>query len=754
MTSNATSIVCAGCGFVVAPAEPYPFRCPNAIPGDDVDHVLVRELDPAHVGFPQGDEANPYVRYRELFHAYHFGLGHGMTDGGFVDLVESLDKAVAAVDGRSFLSTPFLRSDELSERLRFSSEGGVWVKDETGNVAGSHKARHLMGVMLLLLVAEQAGLAPDGERPLAIASCGNAALAAAVVARAADRSLRVFVPTWADPDIRARLDALGADVVVCRRTEGASGDPPYLALRTALEEGAIPFTVQGPDNGMAIEGGETIGYEMVSELARTDVGLDRLVVQVGGGALASSCIRAFEDAALLEARVKLPRIHAVQTLGRRTDGRSHLPGRHRGGPDIRARPPLGVHVAVGGGAPQHRHRHHRRRDLRLGGGRGRDAGHRRIAGVGLGRDRRRGRGHGPRHLGDPGRSHGGGRDGRPPGAGAGGRGGTRRAGGGAVHREQAPERTRRNATVRSFLGRDILSLKDFEREEFFHVFEVADHLAPHARDRRNGDLLREKTLVTAFYQPSTRTRLATEGAMHRLGGHVCGFSDAKMTRAGDFYQESIKDTVHMLEFYGDIIAMRHFQQGAPAEAARWASVPVINCGDGWGEHPTQVLTDLYTIWHEKGTLDGLTVLCVGDMRMRTMHSILYAMSQFDMEALIVCPPEMSLLPEFKSELDGRSVSYREVESVDKCIAEADVIYMEPVVQADYTKGRDERGGEVATTPEAYRVTRQLLRDKAKSDSIVLHSLPRMDELPVDVDDTHHARYWIEAYNGVVMRMAL
>jgi len=308
--------------------------------------------------------------------------------------------------------------------------------------------------------------------------------------------------------------------------------------------------------------------------------------------------------------------------------------------------------------------------------------------------------------------------------------------------------------MRSFLGRDILSLKDFEREEFFHVFEVADHLAPHARDRRNGDLLREKTLVTAFYQPSTRTRLATEGAMHRLGGHVCGFSDAKMTRAGDFYQESIKDTVHMLEFYGDVIAMRHFQQGAPAEAARWASVPVINCGDGWGEHPTQVLTDLYTIWHEKGTLDGLAVLCVGDMRMRTMHSILYAMSQFDMEALIVCPPEMSLLPEFKSELDGRSVSYREVESVDKCIAEADVIYMEPVVQADYTKGRDERGGEVATTPEAYRVTRQLLRDKAKSDSIVLHSLPRMDELPVDVDDTHHARYWIEAYNGVVMRMAL
>jgi len=315
VTGNATSIVCAGCGFAVPPEEPYPFRCPNARPGDDIDHVLVRELDPTHVGFPQGDEANPYVRYRELFHAYHLGLRHGMTDGGFVDLVESLDKAVAEVDGRSFLSTPFLRADELSERLRFSSEGGVWVKDETGNVAGSHKARHLMGVMLLLLVAEQAGLAPDGERPLAIASCGNAALAAAVVARAADRTLKVFVPTWAHPDIRSRLEALGAEVVVCRRQEGASGDPAYLALREALDEGALPFTVQGPDNGMAIEGGETIGYEMISELARTDVGLDRLVVQVGGGALASSCIRAFEDAALLEARVKLPKIHAVQTLG-------------------------------------------------------------------------------------------------------------------------------------------------------------------------------------------------------------------------------------------------------------------------------------------------------------------------------------------------------------------------------------------------------------------------------------------------------
>jgi len=308
--------------------------------------------------------------------------------------------------------------------------------------------------------------------------------------------------------------------------------------------------------------------------------------------------------------------------------------------------------------------------------------------------------------------------------------------------------------MRSFRGRDILSLKDMERDEYFQLFRLADELAPHAEKRRNTDLLQGKTLLTAFYQPSTRTRLATEAAMHRLGGHVLGFSDAKMTRAGDFYEESIKDTVHMLEYYGDVIAMRHFQQGAPAEAAKWASVPVINCGDGWGEHPTQVLTDLYTIWKDKQTLDGLKVLCVGDMRMRTMHSILYAMSQFDMEAYVVSPPEMSLLDEFKAELDERNVAYREAASVEECIADADVIYVEPVVQADYTKAREEAGGERGRTPAAYRVTRELLWHKAKSNAIILHSLPRMDELPPDVDSTRHARYWFEAFNGVVMRMAL
>jgi len=308
--------------------------------------------------------------------------------------------------------------------------------------------------------------------------------------------------------------------------------------------------------------------------------------------------------------------------------------------------------------------------------------------------------------------------------------------------------------MKSFMGRDILSLKDFERNEFFRVFEVAKDMEPIAKNRRNTDLLAHKTLVTAFYQPSTRTRMAHEAAMHRLGGHVLGFSSAKMTRAGDWYQESIKDTVKMLEFYGDVIVMRHFQQGAPREAAKWASIPVINGGDGWGEHPTQIMTDLYTVLREKGRIDGLRWLAVGDMRMRTMHSLAYGLTQFDCPITFVSPPDKSLTEEFKAELKQYSLDFKEAEHVEQAIADADVILVEPVVQPDYTKARDERTGDAGLTPANYKITRELLANKAKSDAILLHSLPRMDEVPTDVDITRWSRYWQEAFNGVVMRMAL
>jgi len=308
--------------------------------------------------------------------------------------------------------------------------------------------------------------------------------------------------------------------------------------------------------------------------------------------------------------------------------------------------------------------------------------------------------------------------------------------------------------MRSFAGRDILSLKDFERTDFFRLFEVSEELEPIARNRRNVDLLKEKTLVTAFYQPSTRTRLAHEAAMLRLGGSVTGFSDAKMTRAGDFYQESIKDTVKMLEFYGDVIVMRHFQKGAPQEAAAWATIPIINGGDGWGEHPTQILTDLYTVLREKGTIDGLRWVAVGDMRMRTMHSLGHALTKFDCPITFVAPPGMEMPEEYKDDFTAAGLNYAFADHVGDVIGDADVILVEPTVQPDYTKSRDERTGDEGLTPANFKITRDLLVNKAKSDAILLHSLPRMDEIPADVDSTRWSRYWEEAFNGVVMRMAL
>jgi len=308
--------------------------------------------------------------------------------------------------------------------------------------------------------------------------------------------------------------------------------------------------------------------------------------------------------------------------------------------------------------------------------------------------------------------------------------------------------------MRSFAGRDILSLEGFTRADFETVFEAGDRFDPVAKSRQSIDLLRGKILVSAFFQASTRTRLAHESAMLRLGGHVTGFADPKMTRAGDFYRESLKDTALMLEYYGDVIVTRHPQIGAPHEIAKWASIPVISGGDGWGEHPTQVLTDLYTARNELGTIDGLTFVAVGDWRMRTMHSLAYALTQFDTELVYVCPPDEEPDDTLIKTVQDRGLVVRRAEHVADAIGEADVIFVEPVVQADYGKGRDERGETVPTTDPRYQITAELLAAKAKRSSIVLHSLPRMDELSVDVDDTHHARYWQEAYNGLVIRMAL
>ena len=313
--SPPSTICCAGCGYAADPDDPYPFRCPRA-GTDDTDHVMTRVLRLPGTHFPRGGEDNPFLRYRALMHSYHVATARGISDARYRGLVASLDDSVAGVDGHGFAVTPFSRSRELSEALGLSPSGGVWVKDETGNVSGSHKGRHLMGVLIHLAVMEESGLLdPAGRRDLAIASCGNAALAAAVVARAGGWRLTVFVPADADPAIVRRLGSLRAEVVTCPREPGQRGDPAYLRLRDKLAGGALPFTTQGNENGLTIEGGETLGYELVTALAGLPGGLDHLVIQVGGGALASSCLQSLHEAVGLGALDRLPRVHTVQTAG-------------------------------------------------------------------------------------------------------------------------------------------------------------------------------------------------------------------------------------------------------------------------------------------------------------------------------------------------------------------------------------------------------------------------------------------------------
>ena len=307
----ASSIVCGGCGSVIDASEPYPFRCPRS--GDGGDHVLRRVLDVSRLSFSLEDsEANPFVRWRGLFHAYHLATANGMSDRAYVDLVRDLDAEVAKVDGHGFVVTPFRQAPRLAGLL--DTGASVWVKDETGNVAGSHKARHMFGLLVHLEVVRLLGLSEGPVPPLAIASCGNAALAAAVVAAAGRKRLLVFVPTDAEASVLDRLRSLGAEITVCPRQEGVAGDPTYHRLQAAIADGALPFTCQGNENGLAIEGGETLGYEMAASLVGEGA-LDHVVIQVGGGALASAVAQGLSEAAAFGVLPRTARVHTVQTAG-------------------------------------------------------------------------------------------------------------------------------------------------------------------------------------------------------------------------------------------------------------------------------------------------------------------------------------------------------------------------------------------------------------------------------------------------------
>lgn len=307
MIDRAVSLVCEGCGAVPPPlAEaPYPFVCAHA-GRDGRDHVLAPVIDPLCATWPIDRGDTPFVRFRRLLHAHSAAIELGLGDAGYLAAVRRLDGAVAAVDGRSFEATPLARAGALAAAL--GGEGDVWVKDETGNVSGSHKGRHLFGLLLHLELVRAAGGEPSPAPPLAIASCGNAALAAAVLARAAGRDLRVMVPPDAHPAVLARLRDLGATVRLCPRVPGEPGDPTLAAFHSEVAAGALPFACQGTECGLALDGGRTLGHEV----AASGVPFDRAFVQVGGGALASSLYRGLADARSLGALGRLPRLMAVQ----------------------------------------------------------------------------------------------------------------------------------------------------------------------------------------------------------------------------------------------------------------------------------------------------------------------------------------------------------------------------------------------------------------------------------------------------------
>ena len=258
----------------------------------------------ATASWVEHESENPFVRYRELLWSYAAARAAGWTDARFVGLVEQLDEQLAAAEGSGFTITPFGAQSRLAHAIDFGGE--LWVKDETGNVAGSHKARHLFGLALALAVEGEAD-----DRRLAIASCGNAALGAATVARAAARPIDVYVPVWADPAVVDALSDRGAQLHVCERRDGEDGDPCIHRFREAVASGSRPFGVQATDSPLTLDGGRTLGFEMVSAGPVPD----QLFVQVGGGALATCVGMAYEEAAQRGRTATRPALLPVQTKG-------------------------------------------------------------------------------------------------------------------------------------------------------------------------------------------------------------------------------------------------------------------------------------------------------------------------------------------------------------------------------------------------------------------------------------------------------
>ncbi|MDY6964390.1 MAG: aspartate carbamoyltransferase [Halobacteriota archaeon] len=296
-----------------------------------------------------------------------------------------------------------------------------------------------------------------------------------------------------------------------------------------------------------------------------------------------------------------------------------------------------------------------------------------------------------------------------------------------------------------FTKREIISMRDFSREEINYVLKRAEELEVYALGKRS-DLLGGKIMANLFFEPSTRTRLSFETAMKRLGGEVLnlGSEEASSIVKG----ETLADTVRVISNYCDVLVLRHPKQGAARMAAEYSSVPVINAGDGAGHHPTQTLIDLYTISRESH-LDGINIALVGDLKYgRTVHSLAYALALYDTNIWLVSPDQLRMPDSIKSDLKSLGIEVIETSDIADVIDEVDVLYVTRI-----QKERFPDPAEYRKVADSYRISIDLLKE-AKENLIIMHPLPRVTEIDVEVDSSKYAKYFKQTFYGVPIRMAL
>jgi aspartate carbamoyltransferase catalytic subunit len=298
-----------------------------------------------------------------------------------------------------------------------------------------------------------------------------------------------------------------------------------------------------------------------------------------------------------------------------------------------------------------------------------------------------------------------------------------------------------------FKGMDILSGAQFGRGDLEHILEVAGQMKEGLSAKRSLSLLDGYVLGALFFEPSTRTRLSFETAMHRLGGAVVGFAEAATSSVAK--GESLDDTIRTVNQYVDVIVMRHPQIGSAAQAAAVSNVPVLNGGDGAGQHPTQALLDLFTIHAERGQLDGNTIALCGDLRYgRTVHAGVELYKHFDCRLIFIAPQRLGMPPGITQRLREQGVRIEETTDLEAALGEADVLYMTRI-----QKERFEDQAEYARLKDSYVLTREMV-ERTNPDLTIMHPLPRINEITSDVDDLPGAAYFRQARNGVPVRMAL